>query len=215
MNAVRTLRDREGEVRQKQIERSAQIGIVLIVLGNRFAGAALSGAKTNEIRARGRSQPTATGRMGGTSMKRFASVLVFCAGLLGVSGAAIAAGVDELPPDIQKPALQQGPARSAAADRAERLSRLEAEERAAVDDRLCELLRRQHLARRGDGQARERADSEVEGAWARQGSHRHAVQLEGRDADPADAAAGRSRRGRADHLLLEPDGDERDRQIRL
>jgi ribose transport system substrate-binding protein len=35
-------------------------------------------------------------------MKRFASVLVFCAAILGLGGAAVAAGVDELPPDIQK-----------------------------------------------------------------------------------------------------------------
>jgi len=34
-------------------------------------------------------------------MKRFASMLLFCAGVLGLSGAATAAGVDELPPDIQ------------------------------------------------------------------------------------------------------------------
>jgi ribose transport system substrate-binding protein len=35
-------------------------------------------------------------------MKHFASLLVSCAAILGFSGAAIAAGLDELPPDIQK-----------------------------------------------------------------------------------------------------------------
>ena len=35
-------------------------------------------------------------------MRRFANLFVFCAALLGLSGAAIAAGVDELPTDIQK-----------------------------------------------------------------------------------------------------------------
>jgi ribose transport system substrate-binding protein len=34
-------------------------------------------------------------------MRRFARMLVFCAGILGVSGVALAAGVDELPSDIQ------------------------------------------------------------------------------------------------------------------
>ena len=35
-------------------------------------------------------------------MRRLASVLVFCAAMLGLGGAAVAAGLDELPPDIQK-----------------------------------------------------------------------------------------------------------------
>src|SRR5450432_2834300 len=35
-------------------------------------------------------------------MRRFASVLVFCTAMLGLGGAAVAAGVDELSPDVQK-----------------------------------------------------------------------------------------------------------------
>ena len=41
-------------------------------------------------------------------MKRIASMLLFCAGALGLSGAAIAAGVDELPPDIQSRLYDKG-----------------------------------------------------------------------------------------------------------
>src|SRR5580704_14947651 len=35
-------------------------------------------------------------------MRRFAGLLVFCTAILGLCGAAVAAGLDELPPDIQK-----------------------------------------------------------------------------------------------------------------
>jgi ribose transport system substrate-binding protein len=63
---------------------------------------AVAQAPTTEIRTPRRDQKRAAGANGRTSMKRIASVIAICAGISGFAGMALAAGVDELPPDIQK-----------------------------------------------------------------------------------------------------------------
>ena len=112
-------------------------------------------------------------------------------------------------------ALFPGHARSDAAHRTERLSRLEGSESAALDDRLRQLLRGEHVARGGHGSPDPGAHPQVEEARPPEGSHRHPVQPQGRAADPADASTGRPRSGCAHRVLLQPHGPQPDRQVRL
>ncbi len=81
------------------------------------------------------------------STRRIASIFAVCAGFAGFAGPALAAGLDELPADIQsslynkdKIDAQQPTGPSAYRD-------WQAEERAAVDDRLRQFICRQHMAR--------------------------------------------------------------------
>ena len=113
-------------------------------------------------------------------------------------------------------ALQQRHARSDAADRPERLSRLEAEKGPALDDRLCQLLRRQYLARQRRWIA---CRTTLIPKWKKLGLISEVIitqsNLNDADANSADAPARRPGR-RCDHrLLLQPDSAQSDRPIRL
>ena len=148
-------------------------------------------------------------------MKPIGRVLAVCAGLLGLTGAALAAGVDELPADIQ--------------------DRLYNKDQIDPQQPIGASAYRDWKPKKGPpwtigyassyagntwrAAALEKLEKElipqVEEARVDQGRHCHPIQPEGLGANSTDASTRRSRRRRADNLLFEPDGAQRDGQIRL
>ena len=148
-------------------------------------------------------------------MRRIASLLAVCAGVAGFAGTALAAGVDELPPDIQ--------------------STLYNKDQIDPQQPIGPSAYRDWKPKKGPpwtigyassyagntwrAAALEHLENDLIPKWKKLGLVKDVIvtqsNLEGFRADPTDAPTRRSRRRRADHLLLEPDRPQRDRQIRL